>query len=1280
MQQHTERVEKSELFQSFWQAGFEGADHVNSSGQALVLADLSGHLRHLDADYEALAPFGMRCVRESAGWRYTTRACDYDFSCVRRRAEAAARRGLQILWTCCHYGVPDDVDPFDARFVSRFARYCEALARCLAPYQADCGHAAVYTPINEISFYTWALCETGLMHPFRGDRQEQSHALKMRLVEASLAGAEAIRQVNPSARFLHVDPLIHIAAPVDRPDLAAAAARMTAHQFDAWDMLCGLSEPQLGGSPAHLDIVGINYYYPNQWEWGSNARLHWHAQDPRRRPLRDMLAEVAARYPVPLTIAETSHLGSGRGRWIEDIADEVRAVRDAGIDLRGICLYPAVSRPDWEQPAQWHASGLWDVDVFDPALPRRLHEGYAFSLRRAQACLAAPLEVSIEKDVDMPTLIVFSHLRWDFVFQRPQHLLSRLARRWNILFVEEPVLGQSDCAEILTPAPRVRVLRPHTTVQAPGFHDEQMQAVAALLSRQLRRDGIDDYVVWFYTPMAVPLLDGLEPRAIVYDCMDELSAFANAPAQLLLREATLLRVANVVFTGGPSLYESKRHLHPAVHCFPSSVDVAHFSLGRNALCAHPALAALPRPRLGFFGVIDERFDAPLVAELARQRPDWQICLVGPVVKIDPATLPRAENIHYFPQQAYEALPSFLAGWDVCLLPFARNQATRFISPTKTLEYLAADKPVVSTPIADVASLYGEVVSIAGDAEAFIAACESALAAPAAARIERARRLLATTSWDVTAQHIADLLDVAIADGPSAAAQAYLRSERVVALPVARAASTSACLILGAGPTGLSAAYHFGEGSTLVERLPRVGGWCRSIEDGGFQFDYAGHIMFSNDAYVLDLYQRLLGDNLHWQDREAWVYSKNVYTRYPFQGALYGLPPQVLKECLIGAIEARYVASATPAASADNVVGMPQCAASGEHAPVDCCADGVAGDVPAKEHSDLAGTRGAGQGTTPRNFEEFIYRVWGAGVARHFAIPYNRKLWTVPLSEMETSWLGGRVPLPNLEEMIEGALQPVPKPMGPNARFGYPLRGGFQALMDGFLPHLRGDVVLDAEVVRVDPQRRSVTLADGRQLGYDNLISTLPLPKLVAAIGSAAPAEIHAAAAGLRHVSIRCVNLGIGRPGLTDKHWIYYPEDSVFHRIFVQGNASPHCNAPGGFGLTCEISYAADKPLPAQGQALIDLCIRDCIRVGIIAADDPVWVANEVDMPYAYVIYDHTRERRVALIRQWLLDRGIVLAGRYSEWEYYNSDHAFLAGKKAAEKVRALQTADAVRSA
>jgi protoporphyrinogen oxidase len=227
-------------------------------------------------------------------------------------------------------------------------------------------------------------------------------------------------------------------------------------------------------------------------------------------------------------------------------------------------------------------------------------------------------------------------------------------------------------------------------------------------------------------------------------------------------------------------------------------------------------------------------------------------------------------------------------------------------------------------------------------------------------------------------------------------------------------------------------------------------------------------------------------------------------------------------------------------------------------------------------------------------------------------------------------------------------------------------------MDGFLPHLKGSVQLNARVIAVSPREGLLTLGDGRKISYQYLISTMPLPVLVRLIGSEAPPEVQKAVAGLRHVSVRCVNIGVGRENLTEKHWIYYPEDTVFHRIFVQGNASPFCNPPGGFGLTCEITYSKSKPLPCDGDALIQRCIDDCRKVGFFKSDDPVWATNQVDLPCAYVVYDHARQRNVEIIRNWLSNQNIFLAGRYSEWEYYNSDHAFTAGKKAAEQVRARQ--------
>jgi UDP-galactopyranose mutase len=367
------------------------------------------------------------------------------------------------------------------------------------------------------------------------------------------------------------------------------------------------------------------------------------------------------------------------------------------------------------------------------------------------------------------SIVTFSHLRWNFVYQRPQHLLARLAATRPVYFIEEPEhdpLGPP-CWERSGPHPNVEVLRPRTPVAAAGFHPEQLPVLEPLIAELARELDGTTVVAWLYTPLALPLAQALGPTTIVYDCMDELSLFRGAPPELLSREAALLECADVMFTGGPSLYRAKQARHPNVHCFPSSVDAAHFRVARagEAIVEEPEdQADLPHPRLGFYGVIDERLDLGLLDYVAEARPAWHIVLVGPVVKIDPATLPRRSNIHYIGQRSYQQLPGYLAGWDVCLLPFARNDATKFISPTKTLEYMAAERPIVSTPITDVAEPYGDIVYLADTPPAFLSACEAALRETPEERefrTGRMRQVLTGTSWEVTVRAMEKLLNAAV---------------------------------------------------------------------------------------------------------------------------------------------------------------------------------------------------------------------------------------------------------------------------------------------------------------------------------------------------------------------------------------------------------------------------------------------------------------------------------------------------------------------------------------
>ncbi len=363
-----------------------------------------------------------------------------------------------------------------------------------------------------------------------------------------------------------------------------------------------------------------------------------------------------------------------------------------------------------------------------------------------------------------PLLLCLSHLRWDFVLQRPQHLLTRAARDHTVLFFEEPILDPGI-------APRLdrRRTPEGVTILVPSLPEglppaETTTALRALLDQALAAEGTGrELILWFYTPMALDFATHLKPDLTVYDCMDELSAFRGAPLRMLELEQALLNRADLVFTGGRSLFEAKRNRHAQAFCFPSSIDAGHFRMARSPQPDPADQAGIAHPRIGFFGVVDERMDLGLVAALAAARPAWQFVMIGPVVKIDPAGLPRLPNIHWLGSKGYAELPRYLAGWDAGFMPFARNESTRFISPTKTPEFLAAGLPVVSTPIVDVIRDWGEagLVEIAADAAGFAVALDELLRRPDAAWLQQVDVALSQQSWDRTWSDMRGLMQQAL---------------------------------------------------------------------------------------------------------------------------------------------------------------------------------------------------------------------------------------------------------------------------------------------------------------------------------------------------------------------------------------------------------------------------------------------------------------------------------------------------------------------------------------
>ncbi|MHC4476820.1 MAG: protoporphyrinogen/coproporphyrinogen oxidase [Planctomycetota bacterium] len=429
------------------------------------------------------------------------------------------------------------------------------------------------------------------------------------------------------------------------------------------------------------------------------------------------------------------------------------------------------------------------------------------------------------------------------------------------------------------------------------------------------------------------------------------------------------------------------------------------------------------------------------------------------------------------------------------------------------------------------------------------------------------------------------------------------------------------VILGAGLSGLSAAYHLKGGCEVFEKKSEIGGLCRSIYLNGFTFDYGPHILYTVNPYASRLIKRLLKGNFLSRQREAWIFHKkySCYTRFPFQSHLYGLPKNLVKSCIMGLFEARMLDGKTPAA---------------------------------------------------KNYHEWMNRIFGKGITDSLMVPYAEKLWTVPPSAMNYDWIERRVPQPDIETILEGALGNLDKRVGFNNDFWYPEKDGISALPHALAKRPQ-QLHLNKEVMEIDLKNKEMTIKTGERVRYDRMISSLPLPLMVE-LTRDAPRRIVEAANDLKHNSILCVNLGVRRPEISDKHWIYYYEkEFCFHRISFQMNFSPYTVPRGMSSISTEVAYSQYKRISKKN--IIDRVINDLIKAGILRKDDEIMVSDVRDIKYAYIIYDHNHRKNVRTIHHYFNNRDIYPCGRFGEWEYYNMDHSILSGRRVALKLAEKKT-------
>jgi len=788
------------------------------------VAETTGHTERWREDLDAVLAPGVTGLRYALRWhRIEAEPGRYDWAETDAVLDRLRSRGVEAIVDLVHHtSYPAWLtDGFrDRRFGPAYLSYAEAVARRYPWLSA-------YTLFNE-PFATLFLAGHEALWPPYDRGPEGFVRLLTNVLPAVAAASRCWSELLPDATHVWVDtcerhagtpgaPAAYAATANDRRHVVldlALGARLDPERPYLRELLRAGGEPLLDLPPVRVDLLGLDYYCHSEWWYDETGS---HAPSPHPVGFAAVAGQYAERYGLPMLLSETNLRGlpSDRASWLRYTLEQYETAVARGVPLRGYCWFPYVDSRDWDSllarpgrrrdpvgvvslaednsrqrtsfTAAWEAAaaGARAADLpayrFQPPcdaqlagfLPQMGHwdwqdppDGDRLPAVTLPACPeeAATMTAQTRQGPQSPDLVVLSHLRWDWVWQRPQHLVSRFARMRvadgaRLWFVEEPLAGDVARPEVgfedVGCVTRVWLVVPRRAGQPAvlGFDAEGAEGYGALLRDLLRREGRPASPdVLLYTPMALDVAHALDPARVAFDVMDDLGSFRNAPTGLALRQRRLLAEADVVFAGGRSLHRSvSAQRDRGCHLFPSGVETAHYAASRALRVRRERQVA------GYVGVLDERLDLGLVAGLADALPEWTVRMVGPVAKIDPATLPRRDNLEYPGMADYANLPAVMAGMDVALMPFALNEATRAISPTKTLEYLAAGLPVVSTRVPDVVADYGSIVHLADDAAGFAAACREVVEHSRDERDRRARPVQAYHEWDVIAARMAALL-------------------------------------------------------------------------------------------------------------------------------------------------------------------------------------------------------------------------------------------------------------------------------------------------------------------------------------------------------------------------------------------------------------------------------------------------------------------------------------------------------------------------------------------